>query len=185
MEGKDLVQATCQLCLPKNKIIKGSTDTITNYLKHLKRKHPDSLIAYNEYKEEHQRKNKSRKLTSTSSNLRQATLGSLCDRSLVTQEEFNKKIVHFVINTISAVSIIEHPTFKALFDRFNVHIMGRKATMNTISHIFKDHQKDIKLQISKQKFLCSTADKSLTLNPLLLFYNFVSLVIISNLSLHI
>lgn len=157
------VEASCQLCLPKSKLIKGSAESTTNFVKHLKRIHLQKFTEYENYKKE--KLNKKRDLDtvnpSTSmlhNKMHQTTLTTLRQKKFVSQEEFNKRVVHFVVNTISAVSIIDHPSFKALFDGFNLKVMGRKSLMNTIHAMFQSHQDDLKLKISNQRFLCSTAD---------------------------
>lgn len=159
-DGKDHVEAACQLCLPKGKVIQGSVETTTNFVKHLKRIHLTEYPAYTKYKMEKQKQRHSLEVASSSSSkLRQATLTMASDKkNAVNQAEFNKRVVHFIINTISAVSIIDHPSFKAMFEGFNVNVMGRKSAMTTIQKMFKSHQDDLKMQIGKQRFLCSTAD---------------------------
>lgn len=55
---KDHVGALCQLCLPKQKEIKGSTGTTTNFVKHLKRVHKTDYAEYLKYKTEKQKNDK-------------------------------------------------------------------------------------------------------------------------------
>ncbi|KAF2880779.1 hypothetical protein ILUMI_25407 [Ignelater luminosus] len=125
------------------KVIKGSVETTTNFVKYLRRIHLTEYPAYTKYKTEKQKKKHSLEVALSSS---------------INQAEFNKRVVHFIIHTILAVSIIDHSSFKATFEEFNVNVMGRKSAMTTIQKIFKLHPDDLKMQIGKQRFLCSTAD---------------------------
>lgn len=45
------IQAVCQMCLPLQKIIKGSIDATTNFVRHLKRTHGNLYEEYNRYKQ--------------------------------------------------------------------------------------------------------------------------------------
>lgn len=161
---KKYAEAACQLCLPACKIIKGSLQTTTNFIKHIKRVHANEYSGYEKYKAEKQKRKQKMGAVyvkaSQDTKMRQRTLTSTGPNksAIISQAEFNRRMVHFVINTVSAVSIIDHPSFKAMFDGFNVKVMGRKSLMNKIQDMFREHQEDLKLQICEQKFLCSTAD---------------------------
>ncbi|CAH1114781.1 unnamed protein product [Psylliodes chrysocephalus] len=75
-DGKDHVDASCQLCLPKQKIIKGSVEITTNFIKHLKRLHPSEHKEYIKYKTEKQKNKHTSEIshTTASKKMRQVTL---------------------------------------------------------------------------------------------------------------
>lgn len=161
------VEAVCQLCLPSKKIIKGSAESTTNFVKHLKRVHGNK--SYDDYlKHKEKLKHSKSKLKGTNSRIglagtksKQAKLSIINSKSvvtLVTQKEFEKRIVYFIVNTMSAVSIIENESFLRLFDGMNVNVPRRKAAMRLINEMYNSHTENLKKEIQKQDYVCSTAD---------------------------
>lgn len=158
------VEALCQLCLPSKKIIKGSVESTTNFVKHLKRVHGNkSYDDYLKYKEK--LKDSKSKLKGTTSKIglagtksKQAKLSIMNPKSVVTQNEFEKRIVYFIVNTMSSVSIIENESFIRLFDGMNVNVPRRKAAMRLINEMYNSHIENLKKEIQKQDYVCSTAD---------------------------
>ncbi|CAH0552497.1 unnamed protein product [Brassicogethes aeneus] len=63
-DGKDHVEASCQLCLPNHKVIKGSAETTTNFVKHLRRMHLTGFSSYIKYKSEKQMNRQTVEITS-------------------------------------------------------------------------------------------------------------------------
>ncbi|CAG9825726.1 unnamed protein product [Phaedon cochleariae] len=160
-------EAMCQLCLPTKKMIKGSLESTTNFVKHLKRVHGEK--SYNDYVK-YKEKLKSRRTTakddsgasisaSTIERSKQETLKRFVNsKVLVTQKEFERRIVNFIVNTMSAVSVIENPSFIRLFDGMNVNVIGRKAAMKLITDMYNIHIDKLKKEIEKQDYICCTAD---------------------------
>ncbi|XP_034490329.1 uncharacterized protein LOC117793972 [Drosophila innubila] len=88
------VEAACQIC-PTQKNIRGSVKRTSNFLSHLKEMHRPE---YEEFLVEKDQKSKrARKY-----GLRQA--------------DFDEKVLKFVVDTSSPLSIVDHPSFIALFN---------------------------------------------------------------------
>lgn len=165
------VQAICQLCLPSKKVIKGSGEITTNFVKHLKRVHGGKYDDYVKYKERKHRKrvsNNDSDATSagtsdaTKKKSKQETLKKFImspnPKGLITQKEFDKRIINFIVNTMSAIAVIENPSFQALFDGINIKVIGRKSAMKLITELYNSHIHNLKKEIEKQDYVCATAD---------------------------
>lgn len=64
----------------------------------------------------------------------------------------------FVINTMSPLSIVEHPSFKQLFDGFNLEIISRRTLTRRISELFQERQAKLKSDLLNVQYVCTTAD---------------------------
>lgn len=142
------VQAFCQICLPQKKIIKGSTLATTNFVKHLKRVHPDSFEKYSQ--------KMANKKVQKMSNLKRSR--STISRDAITQKEFDTRILKFIINTMSSLSIIEHKSFLDLFQGINLKVMTRKVATKQINELYNENIQKIKNLIHVQKYVCTTTD---------------------------
>lgn len=170
----NFVDATCQLCLPQLKKIKGRVDSSSNFVRHIKRLHPEKLKDYNSHKQskkDSRLRKRSRtenedlsSFPSTSKQHRmmqptlQGTLARCIEKTVVPQTAFEERVLNFVLSTMSALSIIEHWSFLALFQGMNVKVPTRKTIMKKINEIHEINMCEIKDKIRTIDFLCTTAD---------------------------
>lgn len=155
-----VIIAKCALCIPNTILIRGPTNSTSNFLKHLKKKHPGTVDKYN--------KNKAaaKNLTTTTIGTTTGQLPSPLIQSRITQSFskkpnqslFDVKLIRFVAETMSPISIIEHDSFKNLFTDFKVHIMTRKTFVKKIKHLYETKIDQIKSDLNKCDFVCTTAD---------------------------
>lgn len=99
MEG---VVALCKIC-PNNLKIKGSLRVSSNFIQHLKQKHPQHFNEFAEKKTEFAQKTRD------------------------TKNIFDEKLVKFLANTYSPLRIVENPTFIDLFKETSVELKSRKV----------------------------------------------------------
>lgn len=76
----------------------------------------------------------------------------------ITKTEFGNRLIKFVINTLSPLSIVEHPSFKQLFDGFNLEIISRSTLTRRISELFQERQAKLKSDLLNVQYVCTTAD---------------------------
>ena len=136
------VKALCLLCKPEKKVIKGHRITNSNFMKHFKRKHPESFKKYED----------SRQVSS----LKQTPLDFSGKR--ISQAQFETRILDFLIDTMSAIALIEKETFINMFAGLNVDIMTRKTAMRKIAEKFRKQKEEIISLLNTIQYLCATAD---------------------------
>lgn len=59
---------------------------------------------------------------------------------------------------MSPLSIVEHPSFKQLFDGFDVEVLSRSTLTRRISELFLERQAKIKSDLMNVQYVCTTAD---------------------------
>lgn len=132
----------CTRCT-KHTVIKGSRNTTSNFVSHLKRKHGEELVL--EYKEYVNSKRKKTEVRQDS-------------HKKFSQTKFDEAVTRFVIHSMVPLRVVKDPYFKSIFDNFSLHVMSRRSLGRRISSIFDNHCKQITEKISKVSFLCTTAD---------------------------
>lgn len=165
------ITAQCQKCIPKSKYIKGRSNATTNFLKHIKTKHPQELQNYLDYKKYKRSANiaQCRRTQTTASSCNEPTAinkkkqldlksSFLGMGQKISQEQFDKRIVKFITNTMSALSIIENDSFIQLFDGLNIKVMSRKTAVRRISESCKTMLENIKINLEPVQYICTTAD---------------------------
>ncbi|KAF2905890.1 hypothetical protein ILUMI_00280 [Ignelater luminosus] len=80
------------------------------------------------------------------------------NRSTVDQGVFDERILNFIIITMSAASIIDNPSFNDLFTGMGVHVMSRNTATKKIDINYTKLMNQIKEDISKTSYVCTTAD---------------------------
>ncbi|CAL1671837.1 unnamed protein product [Lasius platythorax] len=143
--------ATCVHCVP-NQTIKGSLKISSNYVSHLKRKHPDLYSEYNIYKDA------KRQRMERSNVIRRTT----CSFS---QELFEENVTRYILESMSPSSTVMLPAFRQIFDSFRIK-HGDKSlkhlTRNTLKRkidiIYSEQMKIIMNYIKNVKYVCTTAD---------------------------
>ncbi|XP_030757697.1 uncharacterized protein LOC115883472 isoform X2 [Sitophilus oryzae] len=168
------IQAECKMCLPKRKIIKGSLLITTNFLKHMKNKHPEQNNEYNAYKQKKKRINEGKKrnyaegIESASSSSTTVSLskskvplkqGQISFRQTkITQKTFDERIVRFIVETMSPISLVSHESFVRIFEGMDVKVMNRFAAIQKIDGHYKEMINKIIGQLSICNYVCTTAD---------------------------
>ncbi|KAK9736087.1 Zinc finger, C2H2 type [Popillia japonica] len=146
------IDALCQLCLPKQTTIRGAKTTTVNFRNHLQRVHKN---AFTECMMTHKKSGQQSKRKSQDED------NSVVTKQLkpyFTQEEFDEKILQFLINTIIQLNIIENKSFIALFEGLNVKVMEQKAAVSRLNDMYAAHVDQIINDIEKQKYICLTSD---------------------------
>lgn len=129
-EGKSqIVIAKCVTC--KN-IIRGFQNVTSNFITHIKFKHAD---VYNEFK---------------------AMNSGLCPVSM--QEKFEQKLLNFIADAALPISVVDRPSFIALFEDTDLKVICRQTVMKKMDARYNDMETKIKLDISASKYFCTTAD---------------------------
>lgn len=120
--------AVCQVC---NKKIKGSLRVSSNFIKHLKKEHPQKLGDLKARKEENRR-----------------TRGR--------KSSFVEDILNFICSTASPLSIIDDKSFKNLFP--GKQIPSRRTITRLLLETQNKFIKDIVTKLEKVEYVCVTAD---------------------------
>ncbi|KRT84000.1 hypothetical protein AMK59_1425 [Oryctes borbonicus] len=144
--------AECQICLPKKKFIQGTTKATSNFIKHLRRIHSDIVTEYNE-------DNKLKKENEISKKRKTVqTAHSSIETRVVSQQEFDARILKFVINTMSPLSVLEDKSFLDIFQGMDLKVIGRKCSAKKIELLYVEHVENLKKDIQIQKYICTTSD---------------------------
>lgn len=163
------ITADCQLCLPQKKTIKGIKGSSSNFFKHLKRIHPNKIDEYNKYKISKKDLTRKRLNATQDFESREPKQAKLIQpnifgmakeggKSVLSQSLFEKRIINFVVSTMSAISIIEHQSFKDIFQGLNLKIPTRKTVMKRIIDSHDENMQIIKDKIRGVNYVCTTAD---------------------------
>lgn len=162
-----LVTAKCTFCKMD---IKGSLAASTNFLNHLKKKHPGEYERYVKYKDKNyvqpakkQKLNSSQPLISNkfNSNPNVLTIQKSFDKSY--QKKAITLIAQYIIESASPFRTVELTSFKNLIveiSKMNTPLTcpTRRSTTNTIDQMAKDMKQEIIDKIKNNKFFCTTAD---------------------------
>lgn len=170
LEENKKVHGQCQLCLPKVTIIKAQLGVSTNFLMHLRRNHGRAIEDYNTHKASKLSKNLSK------SN-RECTNGDLGEdsgpplkrqkkitdtlkhnASIVSQEKFDRKVLSFIINTMTPLNIVDNPSFVSLFEGMGVTVMHRTTAVKRINALVAEHITEVRNDLSLAAYVCTTAD---------------------------
>lgn len=164
--------AECQLCLPRKTYIKGAPGVSTNFIKHIKKIHPNNFNEYDEYKlakkksisQEVQTNAQKRKIEShkESNSKRTRTQTKITDqfscKGTLDQQIFDKRLLHFLTDSMTAISILEKPSFISLFEGTNLKVMSRATAIRRINDFCKETLLSIQKQIDSAEYVCTTAD---------------------------
>ena len=152
-----VIIAKCAICLPHITFIRGPIKSTSNFIKHLRKKHNGSIENYNKYKST---------FTTTSQHSQPSATKTLVQSKFSThsfskkesQVQFDLKLIKFVAEIMSPISIIEHESFKNLFTDNNVNIMTRKTFVKKVKLLHEKKVTEIKIELRKCEFVCTTAD---------------------------
>ncbi|KAB0790085.1 hypothetical protein PPYR_15597, partial [Photinus pyralis] len=151
---KRQVKAECQLCLPKIHIISGIIEKYQKYIQTKK-------VRLDQCK----KKLEEGATTAGSSNenarilKKQTTIESSFYRGQrVSQDEFNKRLLTFIVNSMSSINTVENKYFIKLFDGMNLTVMTRKTAIQKINRLQEDSVESLVNKLKSVKYVCTTSD---------------------------
>lgn len=116
------LKTQCMLCIPKFHVIKGIISVSTNFLKHIKKIHPSSLPRYKEHlintkANSSKRKINDRHLDSNNNENKsqQSIIRSFRNINYVSQDEFDRRILRFIVHSMSPLNILDNHYFIDIF----------------------------------------------------------------------
>ncbi|CAH1109964.1 unnamed protein product [Psylliodes chrysocephalus] len=123
-------------------MIKGYLLKKTNFLKHMKNKHPEQNDKYNAFKQKKRRIREGKKQNyastsegmSASSSSTSVPLGNSKGQisfrqTKITQKTFDERIVRFIVETMPPISLVSHESFVRIFEGMDVKVMNRFAAV--------------------------------------------------------
>ncbi|XP_070072370.1 uncharacterized protein [Drosophila takahashii] len=131
------VLAACQFCPSTSRKLRGSIKVTSNFINHLKDKHS---AEYDEYLREKQQ------------------LSKRARKGGVRQAAFDEKVLKFVVDSFSPLSIVENPSFEALFEEMPVKAPGRKMLTKILDDKFDFHRSYLINCLKQVRYVCTTAD---------------------------
>lgn len=70
----------------------------------------------------------------------------------------NDRLLHFIVDSTSALSIIERKSFRDLFDGLGVQVKSRLSIMKLLDENYEQMIVNIKNTMSTSEYFCTTAD---------------------------
>lgn len=156
--------AQCKFC---NSRIKGSKLSTSNFLSHLKHKHPTLVKTYENYKRDtYIPPSKKPKLNEESSKSvstnDSSSVGSQNIFSFNKNKRAEQLISKFVLESSSSFKIVENPAFVNMITEISkmgsIKCPSRKQVSRSVDKIFDELQKNIMKDIKDHKYFCTTAD---------------------------
>lgn len=78
--------------------------------------------------------------------------------SIVSQEKFDRKVLSFIINTMTPLNIVDNPSFVSLFEGMGVTVMHRTTAVKRINALVAEHITEVRNDLSLAAYVCTTAD---------------------------
>ena len=155
-EEKDgQIKANCLLCPPGKPPLSGSYKATSNFVKHLKRCHPAKLSEYESRKK--------LKKSESDTGQKQTSMLEFTGKSKkpCTQAQAQKTISSCVIKCGLPISIVEHPAFQSMVQDLSggaCKSITRKTFQSRLDDQFESASLEIKQELSKADYVCTTAD---------------------------
>ena len=153
----------CRNC--PNGSISAGVSSASNLRRHIKLKHPGHLKEYDEaWAEQKKQKGDKRPMSKNAEEDTPTKRSKMTQLKLfeVTQEQIDKKILRFVLETNQASRVVEAESFKDLLrlsaGTADKKIMTRKTLRSRISNKFGEMLTNIKAELEKASCCCITAD---------------------------
>ena len=154
-DGK--IKAKCCVCPDSKPPLSGSKKATSNFLLHLKRKHPAEATEFDKSKKARQddfQKEKTPKNTQT-------TILQFCMSKKVTQDAASKAIVNLVVKCGLPLSLVEAEPFQQLVSTLSsgtCKSISRKSLSAKIDKQFEAVMINIKKALSSKDYVCTTAE---------------------------
>ncbi|XP_055920167.1 uncharacterized protein LOC129951844 [Eupeodes corollae] len=139
------ILAQCNFCAT-TKIIKGSLNITSNFIQHLKKRH---RIKYEEYLKEKNDIGKSQRPMVVD-----RTSNSFNEKSTIS--EFDENILTFVIENTLPLSIVESPSFMALFRGTGLVTCTKKQMMNMLDTKYYGMMTRLSDTLTSVPYVCTT-----------------------------
>ena len=154
-EGSDgKIKAKCCLCPASKPPLSESKKATSNFLLHLKRKHPAEVTKFEKSKKAREDSQETPKNT-------QKTLLQFCNSKKVTQDAASKAIVNLIVKCGLPLSLVEAEPFEHLIGTLSsgtCKSINRKSLSAKIDKQFEAVMTSIKNVLSSKDNACTTAD---------------------------
>lgn len=149
------IEAQCQLCINKKVIICGSYQATSNFKTHLKRRHPEKLEEFENYKKEHASGKQKRGKTS----LRQTHLFDHAS-SPIPQSKVDSLVKSFIVKGMHSLATVEQTEFIDLVQglRPGANVMSRRTLGRRIDDEFATKRAILKETLKNVHHVCTTVD---------------------------
>lgn len=129
------ISAKCTFC---NTVIRGNKSSTSNFVKHLRLKHPNNYKNYKFKKMTH---------SSDSTSLEESQ-----------DDNFDNRVVAYIVDSFAPVSTVERASFRNMFKGTNLRVMSRPKLMKKLNESFVRMKNKINETLIKNKYFCTTAD---------------------------
>ncbi|XP_063742614.1 uncharacterized protein LOC134866395 [Eleginops maclovinus] len=149
------IEAECQLCTTKKAIICGSYQATTNFKTHLKRKHPENLQEFENYKKESASGQQKKAKTS----LRQTRLFDHASPT-ISQSKVDSLVKSFVVKGMHSLATVEQTEFIELVQGLHpgANVMSRRTLGRRIDEEFATKKAFLKETLKNVRRVCTTVD---------------------------
>lgn len=76
----------------------------------------------------------------------------------INQNVFEKRLITFIVNTMSPVAILDNPSFVQIFDGMELKVISRNTAMKKIETLYNETLAHIKQDLQQARYVCTTAD---------------------------
>ena len=149
-----LVKAKCRICPLSKPPLSGRADVNSNFLQHLKRKHPKEEQEYRAAK-------KTKFGTNEEPNPKEAQSSVCSFTAQCTQAEADRLITSLFIKSFLPLTIVERPEFQNLIERLSGGTCQSMSSKILAVKIDDEHQvlcRSIKSSLHDADYVCTTAD---------------------------
>ena len=154
-DGK--IKAKCSVWLDSKPPLSGSKKATSNFLLHLKRKHPADATEFEKSKRARQDDSQKEKTPKTM----QTTIFQFCKSKKVTQDAASKAIVNLLVKCGLALSLVEAEPFQQIVSTLSsgtYKSISRKSLSVKIDKQFEAVMINIKKALSLKDYVCTTTD---------------------------
>lgn len=154
--GKNIL-VTFVKCEPKVEKIKGCSNSSSNFLSHLKRKHGDEAVAeYHEYSKQVKRKRHHSVDNGNEDN-------STSKPTTISQTNFEHDLVLFFINSMIPLNAVEDPFFETMLNnlglqKHGINVISRRTLNRRIDAEYALQMSAIKSTLETAQYICTVVD---------------------------
>ncbi|XP_017465562.1 PREDICTED: uncharacterized protein LOC108358634 [Rhagoletis zephyria] len=153
--GKSILMA-CVKCEPDVVNIKGSPNSSSNFLSHLKRKHGQEAVEeYHDYAKQVRLKRHRTEAGSEHSTTSKSIM--------ISQQNFEQDLVQFFINSMIPLNVVEDPFFIAMLNNLGLqshalNVISRRSLSRRIEAEYAQQMSEIKLTLESVQYICTVVD---------------------------